>query len=200
MEEYIPPADAAAPGSRSNNIQEQTTPIQPRSGAAYGEMQDPRRETFSNAEAVANPKSVTSVKPTNNSAILDMTNPAYSVPGADFLLATEYIVGGMVYDAGEVLDGSSFPDLQAERNVRIAEILNDLHRQKTMPQQFVPRTIPANRPSAGMTRDSFIRQENLRLWKEELFDASFVNTGDPNRPVRVNVKKLTMQDGRVLKK
>ena len=109
--------------------------------AAYGDMQDPRRETFSNAEAVANPNSVTSVKPTT-SAILDMTNPAYSVPGADFLLATEYIVGGMVYDAGEVLDGSSFPDLQAERNVRIAEILNDLHRQKTMPQQFVPRIIP----------------------------------------------------------
>ena len=68
------------------------------------ESQDPRRETFSNPEAVASPESVTSIKLTNNSAILDMTNPTYSVPGADFLLATEYIVGGMVYDAGEVLD------------------------------------------------------------------------------------------------
>ena len=101
MEEYIPPVDAAAPGGR-DAPRDLTNPNQSVFVATSGEMlpytpsiagsrlseddfesQDPRRETFSNAEAVANPESVTSVKPTNNSAILDMTNPAYSVPGAD---------------------------------------------------------------------------------------------------------------------
>lgn len=94
-----------------------------------------------------------------------MSDPRYSAPGADFLLAAEYVVGGETYDPGEVLDGSSFPELEAERNARIIEILNDLHRQRAMPQPFVPRTIPPGRPSAGMTNDSLMKEENLRVGK-----------------------------------
>ena len=218
MEGYISPADVAAPGSRSDQ-REQTTPAQPEFRATSGEMYsttrpsltntnfddpDPRRDTFSNEDVIAGQldevtrqgEFVTSL--THN--LLNMSNPSYSAPGADFLLAAEYVVGGITYEAGEVLDGNSFPDLEAERNARISEILRNLHQQRNSSKQFIPKVMPTSRPSAGMTRDSFIRQENLRLWKEELFNASFVNTGDPNRPVRVNVKKLTMQDGRVFRK
>ena len=168
------------------------------------DSQDPRRETFSNEEALAHPpnrdglESVSVYKPRHNSAVLDMSNPTYSVPGADFLLATEYIVGGEVYDAGEVLDGSAFPELQAERNERITEILIDIHRQKTSPEPFVPKILHRGRPSVGMTDDSWLREENWRLWKEELFDKYFISPTDPNEPVRVKVSRLAMLDGRVV--
>ena len=221
MEGYIPSADAAAPGRTSNKTQEQTTPDQPRSRAASGEMppfgsslaqhtfDDPdlRRDTFSNEDVIAGQldnmagqRDSVSFPNRRFQNVLDMSDPAYSAPGTDFLLAAEYIVGGNTYDAGEVLDANSFPELQQERSLRIADILRNMHQQRNSPQGFVPKTLPTNRPSAGMTRDSFIRQENLRLWKEELFNASFVNTGDPNHPMRVNVKKLTIQDGRVFRK
>ena len=223
MEGYISPDDAAAPGGK--DTRDLTSPKQPMFAATSGEMlpntpsiagsrllnddfdsQDPRRETFSNEEALVHPsngdglESVSVYKPRHNSAVLDMSNPTYSVPGADFLLATEYIVGGQVYDAGEVLDGTAFPELQAERNKRITEILTDIHRQKTSPEPFVPKILHRGRSSIGMTNDSWIREENRRLWKEELFDKHFISSTDPNQPVRVKISRLVMLDGRVYKK
>ena len=223
MEGYIPPADAASPGSESNQLREQTTPgQQPVFRATPGEVYattrpsttdhnfnnpDPRRDTFSNEDVIAGQldfltrqrDSVTSsTRHIRN--VLDMSDPAHSAPGSDFLLAAEYVVGGNMYDVGEVLDANSFPELEQERNLRIADILRNMHQQRNPPQSFIPKIAPTNRPSVGMTRDSLVRQENLRLWKEEIFNASFYYTGEPDDPVRLGVNKLRMADGRVFRK
>ena len=219
MEEYIPPVEAAAPGDQDNP--RETDPNLSRSGAAFGEMQlfgpsmansnfddpDSRRDTFSNEDAIVGQlddvirqREFVSSPMLGRRNVLDMSNPSHSAPGADFLLAAEYVVGGVTYDVGEVLDANSFPDLESERNRRISEILRNLHRQRNTPPRFVPKALPINRPSVGMTRDSFIREENLRRWKEELFDASFYHTNEPNNPVRVRVSKLKTADGRVFRK
>ena len=78
-----------------------------------------------------------------------MSDPSYSAPGADFLLAAEYVVGGVTYDAGEVLDGSSFPDLQAERDRRISEILLNIHQHKTHRSSLFPRLCQLADPLLG---------------------------------------------------
>ena len=216
---YIPLADAAAPGDERNHM-EQTTPTQPEFGAASGEMysttrpsstpnhnfgdSDPRRDTFSNEDVIAGQLDEVTRQQEFVSSLtsnfLNMSNPTFSAPGADFLLAEQYVVGGITYDPGEVLDCDSFPELEAERNARIAEILRNLHQQRNSSKQFIPRVIPTGRPSVGMTRDSFIRQQNLRVWKEELFNASFYYTRDPVNPVRVKIGKLKMADGRVFRR
>ena len=40
-----------------------------------------------------------------------------------------------------------------------------------------------------MTNESFIREEYIRLWKQTLFDEYFVNTNDPQHPIRVKGKR-----------
>ena len=216
MEGYIPPADNdAAPGNGSNQG-EPTTPT-PAFGASSGEMyattrpsttspnfgdSDPRRDTFSNEGVITNQLDEVAGQQefVTSSNFLDMSKPTFSSPGADFLLAEEYVVGGVTYDPGEVLDCDSFPELEAERNARISEILRNLHQRQSTSKQFVPKVIPTSRPSVGMTRDSVIRQENLRLWREELFNDSFYHTREPIHPVRVKSYRLKMADGRIFRR
>ena len=218
MEEYISPADGVAPDSESTQ-REQTTPRQLTFGAALGEQRspgpspdnhnfddtDPRRDTFSNEDAIAGQLDEVSrqqdfvTSTTRN--FLDMSDPVHSAPGADFLLAAEYTAGGITYEAGETLDCNSFPILEAERNRRITEILQNLHGHRSKSSRAPSKTSsPRPRPSIGMTKESFVREENMRRWKEELFDASFYHTGEPNNPVRVRISKLRMADGRVFRK
>ena len=171
MEGYIPSADAAAPGRTSNKTQEQTTPDQPRSRAASGEMppfgsslaqhtfDDPdlRRDTFSNEDVIAGQldnmagqRDSVSFPNRRFQNVLDMSDPAYSAPGTDFLLAAEYIVGGNTYDAGEVLDANSFPELEQERSLRIADILRGIHQPTSQPTQqssTEPSLQPSKHPS-----------------------------------------------------
>ena len=129
MEEYIPPVEAAAPGGRDNR--DPTDPNQLRSGAASGEMRlygssiassslpdadnfedpDSRRDTFSNEEAIASQLDVptehdfVSSQTHRKPKVLDMSDPTYLAPRADFLPATEYVVEGVTYDPEEVLEG-----------------------------------------------------------------------------------------------
>ena len=115
---------------------------------------DSRRDTFSNQEAIVsnyNPSNADGFDYVHKPAVLNMSNPAYSIPGADLLLATEYVIGGETYDKGEVLDRNSFPELEAERNARIAAIVRDLHTKKAVQQPLIPRTIPPGRSTFSMT-------------------------------------------------
>lgn len=49
-----------------------------------------------------------------------------AVCGADYLLATEYVVGGHTYDTDEVLDTNSVPEFEKARNQRITVILRSV--------------------------------------------------------------------------
>ena len=217
MEEYTPHAEAPAPGGRSNPRSADQTQEGPRT--PFGEMAqdnpnmsqdafldpDSRRQTFPDEGTIAQDPDraaalVDSVfSSTVRPNVLNMTDPRHSAPGTDYLLAAEYIYGETAYYAGEVLEAGSFPELEQERNRRIAEFMRDFHQQDST-SRFVPRTLQTSRPSVGMTGDTRTREENLRQWREEIYDKHFIRHTGSDDHIQVKSERLTMPDGRVYKR